>query len=92
MMRLSLKPGAMDLTGLPNMLPPYTPSYVAEITGLKAEDIIQAARLYAWNYPSTLYSGRGIDHWGRIVPRPPCYCYPKSNYRKSGCARGLTPE
>lgn len=42
----------------------YTPSYVEEITGVKSEDIIKAARLFAQSTPATLYSGRGIDQLG----------------------------
>lgn len=43
---------------------PYTPSYVAGITGVEAKDIIQAAQLFGMNSPATLYSGRGIDQLG----------------------------
>jgi len=42
----------------------YSPSYVADITGIKAELIVEAARLYAKNSPATLFSGRGIDQLG----------------------------
>lgn len=42
----------------------YTPSYVAGITGIPAEDIVQAARLFAAGRPATLYTGRGIDQLG----------------------------
>lgn len=45
-------------------LTPYTPSYVEKVTGVKAEDVVKAARLYAESSPSTLYSGRGIDQLG----------------------------
>ncbi|NLL19502.1 MAG: molybdopterin-dependent oxidoreductase [Clostridia bacterium] len=43
---------------------PYTPGYVAGITGIPAEDIVKAAQLYAGNSPATLYTGRGIDQLG----------------------------
>ena len=43
---------------------PYSPLYVGEITGIKAELIMEAARLYAQNSPATLLSGRGIDQIG----------------------------
>lgn len=42
----------------------YSPHYVADITGVKAELIVEAARLYAKNSPATLFSGRGIDQIG----------------------------
>ncbi|AHF05799.1 molybdopterin-dependent oxidoreductase [Desulfitobacterium metallireducens] len=45
-------------------LTPYTPSYVEKITGIKAENVIEAAHLFAGNSPATLYSGRGIDQLG----------------------------
>lgn len=45
-------------------LAPYTPSYVESATGVKAGDIIKAARLYTRGTPSTLFSGRGIDQLG----------------------------
>lgn len=45
-------------------LRPYTPAYVEKITGVKAEDIIKAARVYALKAPATIYSGRGIDQLG----------------------------
>jgi len=43
---------------------PYTPLYVEDITGVKAEAVEAAARLYAQNSPATLFSGRGIDQIG----------------------------
>ncbi|MEL1135993.1 molybdopterin-dependent oxidoreductase [Desulfitobacterium sp. THU1] len=49
---------------LVNHLTIYSPSYVEEITGVKAEDVIETARLYAQNTPACLYSGRGIDQLG----------------------------
>ena len=49
----------------------YTPERVAEITGVPASDIVEAARLfagpYAGAYPSALISGRGIDQVGEGV-------------------------
>ncbi|NLL51480.1 MAG: molybdopterin-dependent oxidoreductase [Peptococcaceae bacterium] len=42
----------------------YSPSYVEAVTGVKAEDVIKAARLFAGKFPATLYSGRGIDQLG----------------------------
>jgi thiosulfate reductase/polysulfide reductase chain A len=42
----------------------YTPAYAEEITGVQAEDIVKAARLYATSAPASLYSGRGIDQLG----------------------------
>jgi len=42
----------------------YTPAYVENITGIAAETIMQAARLYAQSAPATLFSGRGIDQIG----------------------------
>lgn len=43
---------------------PYTPQRAARETGLDAEQITQAARIFAANSPSSLYSGRGIDQLG----------------------------
>ncbi|KTE91505.1 dehydrogenase [Desulfitobacterium hafniense] len=43
---------------------PYTPAYVEEVTGVKAEDVVKAARLYGKSTPACLYSGRGIDQLG----------------------------
>lgn len=43
---------------------PYTPVYVEEVTGVKAEDVVKAARIYGKSAPSCLYSGRGIDQLG----------------------------
>ncbi|HHW07434.1 MAG TPA: molybdopterin-dependent oxidoreductase [Clostridia bacterium] len=45
-------------------LTPYSPSYVAQVTGVPAEDICKAARLFAANRPACLYTGRGIDQLG----------------------------
>jgi anaerobic selenocysteine-containing dehydrogenase len=42
----------------------YTPSLTEEITGVNAEDIVKAARLFAGNRRATVYSGRGIDQLG----------------------------
>ncbi len=42
----------------------YTPQYVELITGIRAEDLVKAAFLYAANTPSALFSGRGIDQIG----------------------------
>lgn len=42
----------------------YSPTYVADITGVKAELIVEAAHLYAQNSPATLFTGRGIDQIG----------------------------
>src|SRR3546814_7283672 len=39
---------------------PYTPAHAAGITDVPADDIVQAARLYAAG-PSTFVSGHGID-------------------------------
>lgn len=49
---------------LKDHLTPYNPSYVERITGVKAEDIVKASRLFAKCAPATLYSGRGIDQLG----------------------------
>jgi len=49
---------------LKNHITPYTPSYAAEVTGVREEDIIRAARLFAGGSPAALYSGRGIDQLG----------------------------
>lgn len=43
---------------------PYSPTYVANITGVKTELIVKAAYLYAKNSPATVFSGRGIDQIG----------------------------
>jgi thiosulfate reductase/polysulfide reductase chain A len=43
---------------------PYTPSYVAGVTGVAAETIVEAARLYAGNAPAAIFTGRGIDQIG----------------------------
>lgn len=42
----------------------YSPEFVAKITGVNAELIVEAARLYAMNAPASLISGRGIDQLG----------------------------
>lgn len=42
----------------------YTPEFVAGITGLKAELIVEAAHLYGRHAPATIVSGRGIDQLG----------------------------
>jgi thiosulfate reductase/polysulfide reductase chain A len=46
-------------------LAPYAPPYVESITGVRAESVVEAARLYATSSPATLFSGRGIDQLGR---------------------------
>lgn len=45
-------------------LEPYTPDYVEEITGIQAETLMEAARLFAASRPATLFTGRGIDQLG----------------------------
>lgn len=49
----------------------YTPQYVSDVTGVPADDIVAAARLFAGPhpdaYPSALISGRGIDQVGEGV-------------------------
>lgn len=49
----------------------YAPARVAELTGVPAEDIVAAARMFAGPhggaYPSALVSGRGIDQVGESV-------------------------
>jgi anaerobic selenocysteine-containing dehydrogenase len=42
----------------------FSPSYVADVTGVPAEKVVEAARLFAGNSPATLFSGRGIDQIG----------------------------
>lgn len=46
-------------------LEPYTPEYVEEITGISAEKVIEAARLYGKASPACIYTGRGIDQLGK---------------------------
>ncbi len=46
-------------------LEPYTPGYVAEVTGIPAEQLLEVAHLYARQRPSALFTGRGIDQIGR---------------------------
>jgi thiosulfate reductase/polysulfide reductase chain A len=43
---------------------PYSPGFVEGITGVKAEAVVDAARLYATHTPASLISGRGIDQIG----------------------------
>ncbi|HZK43298.1 MAG TPA: molybdopterin-dependent oxidoreductase [Syntrophomonadaceae bacterium] len=43
---------------------PYTPTYVEGITGVNADKISRAARLFAENSPGCIYNGRGIDQLG----------------------------
>ncbi len=43
---------------------PYTPAYVASVTGVAADDIAAAARLYAGHAPAAIFTGRGIDQIG----------------------------
>ncbi len=43
---------------------PYTPSMVADITGISAATLAEVAHLYASHFPASLYSGRGIDQLG----------------------------
>jgi formate dehydrogenase alpha subunit len=38
----------------------YTPEYVSEITGIPADDIVQAARIYATDKPSSICYAMGI--------------------------------
>jgi anaerobic selenocysteine-containing dehydrogenase len=45
-------------------LVPYSPLYVENITGVQADSIVAAARLYAMSAPAALFSGRGIDQLG----------------------------
>jgi thiosulfate reductase / polysulfide reductase chain A len=42
----------------------YTPQYVEAVTGIKAEIVVEVARLFARQAPSALLSGRGIDQIG----------------------------
>ena len=42
----------------------YTPLLVQSLTGVRAETVIEVARLYARRSPSALFSGRGIDQIG----------------------------
>ena len=44
---------------------PYNPQQVSEVTGIGAQQILQAARLFAGSPTSTLFTGRGIDQIGR---------------------------
>lgn len=46
---------------------PYTPEHVSEICDVPAEQVRQAARLFANARASALVSGRGIDQVGRNV-------------------------
>lgn len=43
---------------------PFTASEVEAVTGISAEKIAQAARLYAKNAPASIIPGRGIDQIG----------------------------
>lgn len=43
----------------------YEPSRVERITGVKAEKIIEAARLFSQSAPAALLTGRGIDQLGK---------------------------
>lgn len=43
---------------------PYSLEVVERITGVKAELVVEAARLFAMNSPASLISGRGIDQLG----------------------------
>ena len=54
-------------TGFPELrshIACYTPERCAEITGVNAAEIVEAARLFAQTRPSTIISGRGIDQIG----------------------------
>jgi anaerobic selenocysteine-containing dehydrogenase len=54
-------------TGFPELrshIASYTPERCAEITGVNASEIVEAARLFAQARPSTIISGRGIDQIG----------------------------
>lgn len=42
----------------------YNPSYVEQVTGVPAGDVVKAARLFAEHKPASLYTGRGIDQLG----------------------------
>ncbi len=42
----------------------YTPQTVAELTGLKLDDIVLTARQYASARPGSIFHGRGIDQIG----------------------------
>ncbi len=41
----------------------YKPSEAERITTVSAEKIVEIARIYATNTPSTIYPGFGIDRW-----------------------------
>ncbi|MBE6470782.1 MAG: dehydrogenase [Coriobacteriaceae bacterium] len=50
--------------GLRAHVAPYTPDEAQRVTGVPADDIRRAARIYATNGPALLLSGRGIDQLG----------------------------
>lgn len=51
----------------------YSPEKVSEICRVPADDIRQAARIFAQNTPTTLLSGRGLDQLGpNTVPTHRC--------------------
>ena len=50
--------------GLRAHVAPYTPDYAQLVTGVPADDIRRAARIYATGGPAFLISGRGIDQLG----------------------------
>jgi thiosulfate reductase / polysulfide reductase chain A len=70
MIRLTIEEGRHDrefierwchgFDALRERVAPYTPDRAAELTGVPAEDIVLAARLYA-DGPSAFVSGHGID-------------------------------
>ncbi|MBO4353249.1 MAG: molybdopterin-dependent oxidoreductase [Eggerthellaceae bacterium] len=46
---------------------PFTPDYVGDFCGVPADDVVQAAYLFANGRPTALVSGRGIDQVGESV-------------------------
>lgn len=59
----------------------YTPENVAQITGLTAKQIIQAAKLYALANSASIFHGRGIDQIGANSVQV---------HRGIACLKGLT--
>jgi thiosulfate reductase/polysulfide reductase chain A len=49
--------------GLVEHVSPYTPEHVESVTGVPADDVREAARIFS-NGPTALLSGRGIDQLG----------------------------
>ena len=64
----------------------YPVDKVAEITMLKEQDIIEAARMYARSKPATIQWGLAIDSTPGMTPTGHCYCNPVVHHRKPGCA------